>query len=81
MWWEGDLGPSGVNASVVNTSDLEVAQQEPAMMDSQWFLPPDHHPTWQELKEEPVANPWYIDNGYVEDVLYECPPWERAETL
>ncbi|XP_077129366.1 forkhead box protein J1.2-like [Ranitomeya variabilis] len=81
MWWEEDIGPSGVNASVVNTSNLEVSHQEPAIMDSQWFLPTDHHPTWQELKEEPVANQWFIDNGYVEDVLYECPPWERAETL
>ncbi|XP_018416907.1 PREDICTED: forkhead box protein J1.2-like [Nanorana parkeri] len=81
MWWEGDLGSPGPNASVVTNPGLELAQQDPAIVDSQWFMLPDHHPTWQELKEEPVADQWFNDNGYTEDVLYECPPWEQAETL
>ncbi|XP_075037580.1 forkhead box protein J1.2-like [Mixophyes fleayi] len=81
MWWEGDLASSAVNASVVSAPDVKVAQQEPAIMESQWFLPTDHHPTWEELKEEPVVDQWYSDNGYAENSLYECPPWERVETF
>lgn len=81
LWWEGDMGSSGPNASVVTNPGLELAQQDPAIVDSQWFMLPEQHPTWQELKEEPVAEQWYSENGYAEDVLYECPPWERAETL
>ncbi|XP_063791061.1 forkhead box protein J1.2-like [Pseudophryne corroboree] len=81
MWWEGDMASAALSASLVNTPDVEVAQQEPAIMESQWFLPAEHHPTWEELKEEPVVDQWYSDNGYADNALYECLPWERVETL
>ncbi|KAM9305912.1 forkhead box protein J1.2-like [Gastrophryne carolinensis] len=81
MFWEGgEMDSSESSASVITNPGLEMVQQEPAIVESQWFLP-EHHPSWQELKEEPVADQWYNDSGYTADVLYECPPWERADTL
>ncbi|KAM4697988.1 forkhead box protein J1.2-like [Rhinophrynus dorsalis] len=77
LWWEGDQGSSGLNSS----SGLDTTQQDPPMMDNHWYMPPDQQQSWEEVKEETVIEQWCSETGYVEDVLYECPPWEHAETL
>ncbi|KAM8960274.1 forkhead box protein J1.2-like [Pelodytes ibericus] len=81
LWWEGDNGVPGMNAPVQVTHGLEVTQQEPPRSDGCWFMPGETQPSWEEVTEEPVVDQWYSDTGYTEDVLYECPPWERVETL
>ncbi|XP_075422439.1 forkhead box protein J1.2-like isoform X2 [Ascaphus truei] len=81
LWWEGDMAVSGLNAAVMGAPGVEVAPQDPPMLDSHWFLPSEPQPSWEEVKEEPAGEQWYCDTSYAEDVLYECPPWERVETL
>ncbi|XP_063285056.1 forkhead box protein J1.2-like [Pelobates fuscus] len=81
MWWEGENAVNAMNSSVQGSHGLEVAHQEAPRMDSSWFLPSDNQPSWEEVTEEPVVDQWYSDSGYTEDVLYECPPWERVDNL
>ncbi|XP_053327351.1 forkhead box protein J1.2-like [Spea bombifrons] len=81
MWWEGDSAVSAMNSSMSVSHEMEAAQQEAPRMESSWFVQADNQPSWEEVNEEPVVEQWYSESGYTEDVLYECPPWERVDTL
>uniref|UniRef100_A0A8C5QYZ1 Fork-head domain-containing protein n=1 Tax=Leptobrachium leishanense TaxID=445787 RepID=A0A8C5QYZ1_9ANUR len=82
MWWEGENGVPGMNPSIQGAHGPEVSHQGGQRMESAWFMPPETQPSWEEVTEEPVMDhQWYSDTGYTEDVLYECPPWERVDNL
>ncbi|KAM4632274.1 forkhead box protein J1.2-like [Discoglossus pictus] len=80
LWWEGDMAQSGMSTSMTGTPGLEVGPQDTSMLDNHWYIASEPQQSWEEVKEEPVAEQWYGDTGYT-DVLYECPPWERVDTL
>ncbi|KAG8433204.1 hypothetical protein GDO86_017478 [Hymenochirus boettgeri] len=81
MCWEGELAASSLNAALTGTSGLDMNQQDHSMLENHWYLHSEAQHTWEQVKEEPVLEQWYGESGFVEDVLYECPPWERVETL
>eukprot|EP00079_Xenopus_tropicalis_P030066 XP_012825801.1 PREDICTED: forkhead box protein J1.2 isoform X1 [Xenopus tropicalis] len=81
MCWEGDLAASNLNSTLTGTSGMDMNLQDPPMQDNHWYLSTEGQQTWEQVKEEPVVEQWYNETGFVEDVLYECPPWERVETL